>query len=127
MAIAVEPELDGPDVEREKAKVENAAIERKLIADRDKADKRGRLFGSVSSTLPFAFLILVWWGVEVIFDPPDTRLVPPQRVVTSFFEVVREGTLPAYISQSIGRLAFSGGIALLVGIPIGWILSLIHI
>ena len=124
MAIAVEPELEGPEVEREKAKLENAVIERKLMADRDKLEKRGRFFGSLSSALPFLLLILVWWGVDAIFDPADTRLVPPQRVVTSFFEVVREGTLPAYISQSIGRLAFSGGIALLVGIPVGWVLGI---
>ena len=49
MAIAVEPELEGPEVEREKAKLENAVIERKLMADRDKLEKRGRFFGSLSS------------------------------------------------------------------------------
>lgn len=127
MAIAVEPEL--PEVEAhgdglDKIKVDKAKIERDLVEDKDKKDRRGRIFGSFSSTLPFVFVIVLWLAVDAIFDPGPTRLVPPQQVLGSFFELVREGTLPAYIAQSVGRLALSGSIALAVGIPLGWVLGL---
>lgn len=95
------------------------------MVEKDSRHRRNeKWYSTVRAIVPFAVLILVWWGVYEIFDPAPTKLVNPRDVVDSFFEVVREGTLPAYISRSLGRLAIGVVIGVVVGIPIGWLLGL---
>ena len=124
MAVFVPPEVDDLSKAVEKTNLERAALERRLVEEQDKSERRSRVFGSFSSTLPFVFVIALWWAIHTIFDPQPTKLVAPQRVVDAFFEVVREGTLQAYIAQSVRRLAVGGAIALGVGVPAGWLLGL---
>lgn len=95
-----------------------------LRAERRRADRRGQWLGFGRAIFPFVVLIAIWWGVHAIFNPGPTKLVDPAKVVDAFFEVVREGTLPAYIARSLGRLALGALIGVVVGIPVGWLLGL---
>ncbi len=99
-------------------------IERQLVRDRGNEDRRARLIGSFLAVAPFVMVVVVWWGVYTIFDPRPTKLVAPSSVVTAFFELIREGTLPAYIAQSLGRLSIGVVIAIGIGVPLGWLLGL---
>ncbi len=82
------------------------------------------ILGVLRSLLPFAVLIAVWWAVWAIFRPPDIILVSPARVVESLFETTREGTLPAFIARSLGRLGIGVLVGVFVGVPLGWLLGL---
>jgi taurine transport system permease protein len=95
-----------------------------MISGYEQKQRRATLYGFGRSLLPFIFLLAVWWGVYEIFDPAPTKLVNPANVLDAFFEVMREGTLPAYISQSMGRLLLGTVIGVVVGIPLGWLLGL---
>lgn len=99
-------------------------IERKLVRDRAKEDRRSRIVGGVLAVAPFVMVIALWWGIYTIFDPAPTKLVAPSSVVDAFFELIREGTLPAYIAQSLERLSIGVVIAIFVGVPLGWLLGL---
>lgn len=101
-----------------------AAIGDELLSRHRRAQRRSRWLGLFRSTFPFVVLVAVWWGVHAIFDPAPTKLVDPAKVVSAFFEVVREGTLPAYIAQSLARLGLGVLIGMAVGIPFGWLLGL---
>lgn len=103
---------------------EGDSFTEEMIHDYEQKQRRGKVLGLVRGILPFAVLLAVWWGVYVIFDPAPTKLVNPAKVVDAFFEVVREGTLPAYISRSLGRLLLGTVIGVVVGIPVGWLLGL---
>lgn len=95
-----------------------------LLASNRRTQRLEKLSGLGRSLLPFVVLVAVWWGVFTIFDPAPTKLVNPTKVVDAFFEVLREGTLPAYISRSLGRLLIGTVIGVVVGIPLGWLLGL---
>lgn len=101
-----------------------ASIEAELLADYRREQRRRRWFGVVRSIVPFVVLVAVWWGVHAIFDPAPTKLVDPAKVVSAFFESIREGTLPAYIARSLGRLSLGVVIGMVVGVPLGWLLGL---
>lgn len=83
-----------------------------------------RWLSRVRAVLPFILIIGLWWGIHAVFDPAPTRLVPPSAVVDAFFETIREGILPVYIARSLTSLAIGAGIAIIVGIPLGWLLGL---
>ncbi|MGI9599242.1 MAG: ABC transporter permease [Acidimicrobiales bacterium] len=104
--------------------LESLEISDQILAERRRSDRRGRWFGLARAILPFAILVAIWWGVHAIFDPAPTKLVDPATVVDAFFEVIREGTLPAYIARSLGRLGLGVLIGVIVGIPVGWLLGL---
>lgn len=95
-----------------------------LVAGARRERRRVQWTGAVRATLPFVVLVAVWWGVHAVFDPAPTKLVDPAAVWRAFFEVVREGTLPAYIVRSLGRLGLGVVIGVVVGIPVGWLLGL---
>jgi len=124
VTLTVPEQVQGGEQDGRVSAVEKSQIEKKLISDLDREERRGRVFGSLIASLPFIAVVVLWWGIHTIFDPAPTKLVAPQDVLSSFFEVIREGTLPAYISQSVARLAFGSLIALGVGVPLGWLLGL---
>ncbi len=116
MAITSDPAAD--------ANLGGSNMSEELIASHARQKRRERLFGFGRSLVPFVVLVAVWWGVYVIFDPAPTKLVNPTKVIDAFFEVVREGTLPAYISRSLGRLLWGTFWGVVVGIPLGFLLGL---
>lgn len=99
-------------------------LEREMVRERGREDRRGRLMGSVLAVAPFVMVIAIWWGVHSIFDPAPTKLVAPSKVVEAFFELVREGTMSAYIAQSLWRLTIGVVISIGIGVPLGWLLGL---
>ncbi len=125
MTITVPEQVQGGEQDDDRVSAaEKSRIEKNLVSDLDKEQRRGRVYGSLIATIPFVAVVVLWWGIHTIFDPAPTKLVAPQTVLTSFFEVIREGTLPAYIAQSVQRLALGSLIALGVGVPLGWLLGL---
>ena len=62
-------------------------------------------------------LLGVWWGAWAIFDPPEIILVSPPTVFSAFIDAIQDGTLPTYISRSVGRLAL--GTLIAVGAVLG--------
>lgn len=101
-----------------------ADITRRLVHEHNQRERNKKAFGGVRAFVPFALLIVLWWGIHTIFDPSPTKLVGPDKVVDAFFASIREGILPAYILQSLQRLGFGVLIGVLVGIPAGWLLGL---
>lgn len=93
-------------------------------AEKQRAAARGRVMGVVRAFAPFVAMVVIWWAVWAIFEPSDTKLVAPQAVLDAFIELVRDGTLSAFIARSLGRLAFGAVVGILVGVPVGWLLGL---
>ena len=93
-------------------------------AEAQSAARRQGLWGVVRSILPFAVLVAIWWAVWAIIDPPEIILVSPAAVIDALFETIREGTLPAFIARSLGRLGIGVLVGVFVGVPLGWLLGL---
>jgi len=105
----------------------NSTVLSAVEASRQQASShRGRaLLASVFRALfPFTVLLGVWWGAWAIFDPPEIILVSPPTVFSAFIDAIQDGTLPTYISRSVGRLALGTLIAAAIGIPLGWLLGI---
>lgn len=100
------------------------AVERKILAEHNRQQKREGRGAAVMSLVPFVVVIGAWWGIHAIFDPAPTKLVAPTKVISAFWETVAEGTLPAYILQSSARLGWAVLIGIVVGVPVGWLLGL---
>lgn len=75
-------------------------------------------------TAPFLTALAVWWGVWAIFSPSDLVLAPPQEVAGALVDLAREGVLDAFIRDSLERLGRGVLLAVLVAIPVGWLLGL---
>lgn len=89
-----------------------------------------RLFESVmNSTLmrnlgPFIPLILIWWLVVRLELVPVNFISGPERVVTSFGDLIYKGILPGYMVDSLTRLVSGVGYSLAIGLPLGFLIGL---
>ena len=99
-------------------------IVRAAQAEKQKEARRGRFLGLIRAFSPFVFLVALWWAIWAIFEPSETKLVSPLAVWDAFVELITNGTLAAYLAQSLGRLAFGAVVGILVGVPVGWLLGL---
>lgn len=78
----------------------------------------------VRAAIPFVCLLGIWYSVELLFDPGRTTLASPQAVTVEIGELIREGTLPAAIAESLGRLLPATVIAVVAGGPTGLLIGL---
>ncbi len=78
----------------------------------------------VRATIPFVVLLGIWYAVELFFDPGRTTLASPQAVLFEVGELIREGTLPSAIGESLGRLLPATAVAVVAGGPIGMLIGL---
>ena len=81
----------------------------------------GKVFKAI---FPFAVILGVWWAAWLYFDPPEIILVSPATVFTTLLDSVKDGTLPTYIIRSLGRLGLGTLAAILVAVPVGWLLGI---
>ncbi len=102
----------------------DVGVIRAAQAERQRAARRNRITATVRAFSPFVVLVLIWWGVWAIFDPPDTKLVPPQDVWSALVELTTQGTLFSYIALSLSRLGVGVLVGVFVAVPVGWLLGL---
>lgn len=102
----------------------DVGVIRAAQAERQRAARRNRITATVRAFSPFVVLVVIWWGVWAIFDPPDTKLVPPQDVWSALVELTTQGTLFSYIALSLSRLGVGVLVGVFVAVPVGWLLGL---
>jgi len=68
-----------------------------------------------------AVVFLAWWGASLVAG--DFVLPGPITVLTQFTDLMAAGRLPSALALSLSALAVGGGVAILVGIPVGIILG----
>jgi taurine transport system permease protein len=76
------------------------------------------------TALPFAVVLALWWIVVKAEVFPPAFFVGPGAVADKFAELVRKGILPDYLGDSVGRLIIGGGVGVLIGIPLGYLIGL---
>ncbi|PSL03639.1 NitT/TauT family transport system permease protein/taurine transport system permease protein [Haloactinopolyspora alba] len=78
----------------------------------------------VTTLFPFAVVIAVWAVVAELGVFPSAFFVGPATVADSLLTSVQRGILPAYIVDSLTRLAVGTGVGLLVGVALGFLIGL---
>lgn len=79
---------------------------------------------AMRSIVPFLPLVALWWGIAGAGVFSSAFFPGPPEVIASFDQLIRQGILPAYLYDSVVRLAFGAGLAVLLGIPIGLLVGL---
>ncbi|GAB3481586.1 ABC transporter permease [Amycolatopsis cihanbeyliensis] len=73
---------------------------------------------------PFLPLLLAWWVVAETELFPPAFFVGPVTVLAEFGDLIKKGILPAYLSDSLTRLASGVLFGLLIGVPAGFLVAL---
>jgi taurine transport system permease protein len=79
---------------------------------------------AVKTLTPFAVVTVVWWIVAEINVFPDAFFIGPDAVAMRMAELIWKGILPAYLSDSVGRLVGGAVLGVLVGVPLGFLIGL---
>lgn len=74
--------------------------------------------------VPFLPLIAMWWAVSAAEFVPRVFLPGPPEVVSAFFSLTYKGILPAYLWDSVERLAVGAAVGIAIGIPLGLLVGL---
>jgi taurine transport system permease protein len=76
----------------------------------------------VRALVPFVPVVLLWWLVARAQVFPPVFLPGPGEVVSKFLTLTYNGILPAYLWDSVVRLAVGAAAGMAIGIPLGiWI------
>jgi taurine transport system permease protein len=75
------------------------------------------------SVLPFLLLVVVWWAASAALRLSATALPSPLATARAAWPLLQEGILPAYATASLERIALGGGLAILLGVPVGLVLG----
>lgn len=73
---------------------------------------------------PFVLIIVLWALVVELEIYPRAFFPGPVDVARSFALLVWKGVLPAYLQDSVTRLAVGAGVGILVGVPLGLLMGL---
>jgi len=73
----------------------------------------------LASILPFVPVVLLWWMLAEARVFPRAFFPGPLDVVSSFGSLVYKGILPAYLEDSLVRLAVGAAAGVALGIPLG--------
>lgn len=79
---------------------------------------------SVGAVVPFVPLVAAWWLVTELQVFPRVFLPGPAEVVHAFGSLVYKGILPAYLQDSILRLAVGAFWGIALGIPLGILIGM---
>jgi NitT/TauT family transport system permease protein/taurine transport system permease protein len=74
---------------------------------------------SLAALVPFVPLVVAWWLVTELEVFPRAFLPGPAEVVRAFASLVYKGILPAYLQDSVVRLAVGAFWGIALGIPLG--------
>ncbi len=79
---------------------------------------------ALAALVPFIPVVALWWGVAAAEVFPRAFFPAPPDVLQSFLTLTYKGILPAYLEDSIGRLAAGVSVGILIGIPLGLLVGL---
>jgi taurine transport system permease protein len=79
---------------------------------------------ALAALVPFVPVIAIWWAIAAAGTFPRAFFPGPVEVTQSFLTLVYKGILPAYLEDSVGRLAVGVACGILLGIPIGLLVGL---
>jgi len=79
---------------------------------------------ALQSLLPFVPLIALWWALAAAEFFPRAFFPGPPEVVRAFFSLTYKGILPAYLGDSVTRLAVGAAVGIALGIPLGVLVGL---
>jgi taurine transport system permease protein len=74
---------------------------------------------AVASIVPFVPVVALWWGITALEVFPRVFFPGPAEVARSFGSLVYKGILPAYLQDSVVRLAVGAAAGAALGIPLG--------
>lgn len=72
---------------------------------------------------PFLLLLAVWWAAAIVLHPGPAVLPSPAATARAAGPLLAEGILPDYAAASLKRIAVGGGLAVLLGVPVGLVLG----
>ncbi len=85
-------------------------------AGRSRAARRRRWLGTfLRGAAPFGGLLLLWYGLTARGILPPIFLPPPADVARVIWDLLRDGSLPAHVGASLGRVL----VGLVVSVPLG--------
>jgi NitT/TauT family transport system permease protein/taurine transport system permease protein len=79
---------------------------------------------SIAAIVPFLPLVAGWWLVTALEVFPRVFLPGPAEVVQAFGSLAYKGILPAYLEDSILRLAVGAFWGIALGIPLGILIGM---
>lgn len=75
------------------------------------------------SVLPFLLLLAAWWAASATLHLSATVLPSPAATARAAGPLLSEGILPDYAAASLKRIAWGGGLAVVLGVPAGLVLG----
>jgi taurine transport system permease protein len=79
---------------------------------------------AVQGAGPFLLLIALWAVVAELGIYPRAFFPSPGEVLSAFSALMYKGILPAYVQDSVTRLAVGAAAGIVVGIPLGFLMGL---
>jgi NitT/TauT family transport system permease protein/taurine transport system permease protein len=79
---------------------------------------------TLAALLPFVPIVGLWWAVAAAEIVPRAFFPGPGDVARGFAVLTYKGILPAYLEDSVGRLAVGAGCGVALGIPLGLLVGL---
>jgi NitT/TauT family transport system permease protein/taurine transport system permease protein len=79
---------------------------------------------ALAALVPFVPVMALWWGVAAAEIFPRAFFPGPLEVAQGFVALTYKGILPAYLEDSIGRLAVGAACGVALGIPLGLLVGL---
>ncbi len=77
---------------------------------------------ALAALVPFVPVVALWAGVAAAGIFPEAFFPGPVAVVERFWELLRNGIFPAYLEDSVVRLAVGAAVGMAIGVPLGlWI------
>jgi NitT/TauT family transport system permease protein/taurine transport system permease protein len=78
----------------------------------------------LAALVPFIPVIALWWLVASLEIFPRAFFPGPVEVARGFVDLTYKGILPAYLEDSVGRLAVGAATGMALGIPLGILVGL---
>jgi len=77
-----------------------------------------------AAIVPFVPVVALWWLAASLNVFPRAFFPGPGEVAKGFVDLSYKGILPAYLEDSVGRLAVGAGVGMVLGIPLGILLGI---
>jgi NitT/TauT family transport system permease protein/taurine transport system permease protein len=78
----------------------------------------------LAAIIPFVPVVVLWWLAASLDIFPRAFFPGPAEVGKGFVDLTYKGILPAYLEDSVGRLAVGAGVGMALGIPLGILLGM---